>query len=141
MTSPTVSAESAGTDVLGKTVSDLQSDVSISGNAITGTLKYIDDYTGFSSNVSEQSGNYLALKFTNIPATATSVKVGLKPTYKSGSAVDDYSGLVEIISDPDKNGVFLVRDSATQKFIVLTTDGTNSKMDTYDLSGLVCETI
>ena len=141
MTSPTVAAEAAGTEIFGKAVSELQSGVTVGETAITGTLEYVNDYTDFSSKVEEQSGNYLALKFSNIPAAATSVKVGLKPTYKSGAAVDDYSGLVEIINDPDKNGVFLVRDAATQKFVVVTTDGTNTTTKSYDLSGLVCETI
>lgn len=133
MTSPTVSAESAGTEIFGKSVSDLQSDVVISSNAITGTLHYVNDYTGFSSKASEQSGNYLAVKISNIPASATSVKVGLDPSAGSG--------LVEIINDPDKNGVFLITNKDTQSFKVVVSDGINTTTDTYSLSGLVCETV
>lgn len=48
-------------DLFGKSASDLQENVSLDEDAITGTLKYVDDYTGFSSKVEEQSGNYLAL--------------------------------------------------------------------------------
>ena len=104
-------------------------------------MKYLDDgeiadYWG--------DGNFLALKFGDIPASATSVKVGLKPTYGGPGGttpIDDNSGLVEIITDPDKNGVFKITDKATQKFLVVTSDGTNIKTDTYDLSGLVCETM
>ncbi len=48
-------------DLFGKVASDLQSNVAVASNAITGTLNYIDDYTGFSSVVAEQSGNYLVL--------------------------------------------------------------------------------
>ena len=129
MTSPTVSAEAAGTELFGTAVSDMQTDVTVSGNAITGTLKYID-----SGALADGwgAGNFLALKFTNIPATATSVKVGLDPSQSSG--------LVEIIDDPDKNGTFKITDKDTQVFKVVTTDGTNTKTDTYTLSGLVCET-
>lgn len=48
-------------DLFGKSVDDLQSDIVIGEDKITGTLKYVTDYTGFSGEVTEQSGNYLAL--------------------------------------------------------------------------------
>lgn len=51
----------AETDLLGKSVTDLQTGVVVGGGAIGGTLKYVTGYTGFSGDVSEQSGNYLAL--------------------------------------------------------------------------------
>lgn len=51
-------------DLLGKVVGDLQSSVTVSGDTISGTLAYIDDYTGFSSDPEEQSGHYLAIKAT-----------------------------------------------------------------------------
>ena len=97
-------------------------------DAITGTLKYLDsgeiaDYWG--------AGNFLALKFTDIPATATSVKVGLDPSQSSG--------LVEILTDPDKNGVFKITDKDTQVFKVVVTDGTNTVTKTYSLAGLGLE--
>lgn len=54
--------------LFGKTVNELQSDVVVSDDEVTGTLKYVDGYVDFSSNVSEQSGNYLALKIEAEPA-------------------------------------------------------------------------
>ena len=107
----------------------MQSDVVISDDAITGTLKYLNtgalpDYWG--------AGNFLALKFSDIPATATSVKVGLDPSQGNG--------LVEIIDDPDKNGAFKITDKDAQVFKVVVTDGTNTITKSYDLSGLVLET-
>ena len=107
----------------------MQSDIQISNNAITGTLKYLDsgelaDYWG--------AGNFIALKFSDIPATATSVKVGLDPSQGSG--------LVEILTDPDKNGAFKITDKDAQVFKVVVTDGTQTKTTTYDLSGLTLET-
>ena len=51
--------------MLGKAVNELQRDVVIADNEVTGTLKYIDGYVGFSSNVSEQSGNYFT-KVTDV---------------------------------------------------------------------------
>ena len=47
--------------MLGKYVGNLQEDVTISDRAIEGTLKYVTGYTGFSGDVSEQSGNYLVV--------------------------------------------------------------------------------
>ena len=59
--------------MLGKAVNELQRDVVIADNEVTGTLKYINGYVGFSSNVSEQSGNYLALKIDAEPVEAKTV--------------------------------------------------------------------
>lgn len=52
-------------DLFGKVIGDLQSDVEIGDKEITGTLNYITGYTGFSSKVSEQSGNYLVIHNTS----------------------------------------------------------------------------
>lgn len=48
-------------DLFGKSVSDLQTGVAVGANSITGTLKHVTDYTGFSSKTDEQSGNYLVI--------------------------------------------------------------------------------
>ena len=114
--------------MFGTDVSDIQSGVSVSGNAITGTLKYLDtgDIASYWGD-----GNFIALKFTNLDPNATSVKVGLDPSQGSG--------LVEIIDDPDRNGVFKVTNKDTQVFKVVTTTPSGSKTDTYILSGLTCE--
>lgn len=114
--------------MFGTLVSDMQSDVVVSGNAITGTLKYLDD--GALVN-RWGAGNFLALKFTNIDPSATSVKVGLDPSYGDG--------LVEIIDDPDKDGAWKVTNKDTQVFKVVQSDGTRTKTQTFDLSGLVVE--
>ena len=100
----------------------------MSGNKITGTLKYLDsgdiaDYWG--------AGNFMALKFSGIDEAATSVKVGMDPSQSSG--------LVELLGDPDMNGVFKVTDKDTQVFKVVTTDGTRTKTQTFDLSDLTVE--
>lgn len=62
----------------------------------------------------------------------TSVKVGLVP---SAIGMD----LVEIINDPDKNGVFRVT-STSQKFKIESTsvDGVVNTQE-FDLSGLILE--
>ena len=45
--------------MLGKSVTALQEDVEITDRAVIGKLKYVTGYTGFSGDVTEQSGNYL----------------------------------------------------------------------------------
>lgn len=121
-------------------MSDLQDDITFVGNGIAGTLKHYDtssqlvDYWG--------EGNFLALKITNIPAAATSVKVGLVPTYGGPGGttpIDDDSGLVEIIEDEDKNFAAYINDKNTQKLVIVTTDGANTLRKEYDLSAIVCE--
>ena len=124
-----MSPEAGNVELFGTKVSNLQSRVKIQGDSITGTLKYLDtgaiaEYWG--------AGNFLALKFTDIPETATSCKVGLAPS--------EGSGLVEIINDPDKNGVFKVTNKNTQNFKIVTTDGTKTTTQIFDLQQLTCQT-
>ena len=114
--------------MFGTLVSDMQTGVSVSGNSITGTLK---ELTSGALVDAHGAGHFVALKFTNIDPSATSVKVGLDPSMGTG--------LVEIINDPDKNGAFKVTNKDTQVFKVVTTDGTNTKTDTYTLSGLTLQ--
>ena len=57
-----VASPEASTDILGKTVEQLQSNVVVSEDNIEGTLNYVTDYTSFSAVTEEQEGNYLALK-------------------------------------------------------------------------------
>lgn len=127
MTGLTVKAENGQTTVFGTRVSNLQSNISVSGDAITGTLKYLD-----SGALAEDwgAGNFLCLKFSDVPESATSVKVGLDPS--------EGSGLVELLGDPDMNGVFKITDKDTQKFKIVTTNGYKTNVQTFDLSGLTC---
>lgn len=63
--------------MLGKSAEDLQSDVEVGDDAITGTLNYVTDYTGYSGSAAEQSGHYLALHATaETGATITVELVG-----------------------------------------------------------------
>ncbi len=98
----------------------------ISGNSIKGKLKYLD-----SGDIADHwdPGYFMAVDlsdsgFTNL----TSVKVGMSPSAGSG--------LVELINDPDKNGVFKVSNKYNQKFVVKQTDGTNTLTQAFDLSQL-----
>ena len=126
----TVAAESQSTQIFETDVSDIQeSDVTVSNGKITGTLKKlttgpIADYWG--------AGNFVALKFSDVDNRATSIKVGLYPSQGSG--------LVELLGDPDMNGVFKVTDKTTQVFRVVITDGHLTKTTDYKLNELTLET-
>lgn len=114
--------------LFGKTVNELQSDVVVSDDEVTGTLKYVDGYVDFSSNVSEQSGNYLALKIEAEPAEAETV-VELVGGTKGPVTLDD-----------DMNIVLLIKNKDTQIIKVTTTHNEESVTKTYGLSGLTLET-
>jgi len=128
--SVTVEAEDGDTVLFGTPVSDMQEDVVVTKNAITGTLKFIEGGLAQSGPLAGD-GNFLALKFSNIDPKATSVKVGLDPSAGTG--------LVEIINDPDKNGVFKIRDNE-QKFVVEITTPEQVERTEYSLADLVLET-
>jgi len=92
-------------------------------HTISGTLKYID-----SGTLKEVwgAGYFLCLKFSDVDESATSVAVGLKPSVSSG--------MVEL--DEDMNAVFKVTDKGKQKLKVVSTDGTRSTVQTFDLNGI-----
>ena len=102
--------------------------MSVENDTVTGTSKWLanGEIAGHWG-----AGNFVAFKFTNIDERATSVRVGLEPSQGSG--------LVEIINDPDKNGVFKITDKDEQVFKVITTDGNETITQTFDLSGLELE--
>ena len=125
-----VEPEAQSTKVFQHKVSTLQSDVEVVGDKIYGTLKYCS--TG-SLATTWGAGYFLVLKFSEVDETATSVKVGLDPS--------EGSGLVELLGDPDMNGVFKITSPYGQKFKVVSTDGTRSTIQKFDLSGLVFEPI
>ncbi len=127
MTGVTVEAENGNTTIFGRKVSTMQSGITVANGAITGTLKYLasgaiaDDWG---------AGNFLCLKFPDADITTMTVKVGLNPSQGSG--------LVAL--DSDKNGVFKVTDKDAQQFIVVQRKGDAVSVQSFDLSGLTCET-
>ena len=112
----------AGTDLLGKSITDLQSNVAIGDDGITGTLLYVSDYTGFSGDVSLQSGNYLVLHI-DAPADAT-VKVKLTN---------------EVTLDEDRIVILRIADKSSQTVrVVVSKPGAESVIKEYSLTGLTC---
>ena len=102
--------------------------MAITDDEVTGTLKYVDGYVAFSSDVSEQSGNYLALKIEAEPAEAKTVV----------ELVGGTKGPVTL--DEDMNIVLLIKNKDTQSIKVTTTHNEESITKTYGLSGLTLET-
>ena len=123
-----VKPEDGEVNLLGKTVKSLQENIVIGESEITGTLKYVNGYVDFSSNTSEQEGNYLALKIEAEPAEAETV-VELVGGTKGPVALDD-----------DMNIVLLIKNKDTQSIKVTTTHNEESITKTYGLSGLTLET-
>ena len=77
-------------------------------------------------------GHFLAVKFTADSWTPySSVKIGLNPSQGTG--------LVEILSDPDKNAVLKVTDNESQWLEVVWTGATGEGYMTYSLKDLVLE--
>ena len=116
---------SADTDLLGKSVTDLQEDVTIGKDAIGGTLHYVTGYTGFSGDPAEQEGNYLALHFEDEDATSISVKV-------VGSEHDP------VTLDPDGLLVLRIREIAKGIDVWTVKDGV-TYMNRYEFADLVKE--
>ena len=101
----------------------MQEDVAIEDGAITGTLKYVTGYTGFSGNVAEQSGNYLAIK---VEANADSITVELINGTLGHPVTLDSDGMI----------VIRISDTSTQSITVVATKGNVSETHNLSISGL-----
>lgn len=125
-----VGAEAATGTLFGVAVTDMQTALTVGDNAITGTLKYLDGDNAITQVWGE--GNFMCLQFTSADWTKySSVKVGMRPSQSSG--------LVEVLTDPDKNGVFKVTNKDNQKFVIQMSNGAQSIEKVYSLSGLTVQ--
>lgn len=122
-----VSAVDEGIDLLGKDASDLQEDISIDNGAVTGTLKYVTDYTGFSSKVEEQSGNYLAIKVEAVAGAVITVEL-INGTVGHPVALDE-DGMI----------VLRIADVSTQSISIVATKDNVSEIQSLAISDLVLE--
>lgn len=85
-------------------------------------------YTGFSSEPTEQQGNYLALKFDTVPADTTIV-------------VDLLGGTKGPVTlDSDRMHILLIKNKDTQSVKVTISKDGASVDRTYTLTGLNLET-
>lgn len=114
-------------DLFGKVLSDLQDDIEIGDDSITGTLKYVDDYTGFSGDQALQSGNYIAV-------------------HASVPEVDDVTITVKVtnlvVLDEDGIAVLRIADKSSQTItVVASKEGYESVTKVFNLSGLTCDEV
>lgn len=116
---------SRDTTVLGKSVSELQKGVTVFENQIAGQLNYVTNYTGYSADSSENSGNFLALKFADSEGATTTVQ---RSDSESASTLDS-----------DKICVFRITEN-TKTITVVSTRNSESLTKVYDLSGLTLKT-
>ena len=112
------------TNVYGLNVSELQSGIVIGESDISGTLLYVSEYPGFNgSDVSEQSGNYLALK-VDVPEGANATT----------ELVNGKNSPVDITSD--KFCIYRIADKDTQLVKFTVSKDKETKTSTYSLTGL-----
>lgn len=125
MKSLTVDADiDADEDLFGKTVSDLQSGIVISNGTISGTLKYVADYSSaFGPDL--DSGNYIALHCTVPDAEDAIITV----TVANPSVLDEDGIIVCRIAN---------KSSQTIR-VVASKEGYPDVIKTFTLNGLTCE--
>ena len=115
----TVAPESADSVLFDLTVGNIQDDITITGDQITGTLKYVAS----GSSVEWWHTHYfLALKFADAPSGAT-IKTGI-------------TSLVEL--DADMNCLYAITD-LTKPLKVIQTTSSSVINKSFDLSKLVLE--
>lgn len=113
------------TDLFGKTVSDLQSGVTIGDGAITGTLHYVEDYAGFSSRPEEQSGHYIVLH-AEVPEASEAV-ITVKVTNP-------------VTLDEDGIAVLRIEDKSSQTItVVASMSGYEPVTKVFTLDGLTLQ--
>lgn len=106
----------------------MQTNIEVGEDSITGTLHKL---TSGSLVDTWGEGYFLALKWSDIDANATSLMVGLNPSVSSG--------MIEGINDPDHNGVFKITNKDTQKFRIMVSGTKGQTYLDFDLSGLTLE--
>lgn len=125
-TGVTVSNLSSSVEFWGYHSTDLQEDIEITGNKITGKLKQI---TEGALPAKWGPGYFIALGFSDFPSGTTSCLAGLKPSLGSGYG--------DVYEDTDHALVAQVNDRKMQKIKVITTTSAGQSLtQTFDLSGL-----
>lgn len=119
---------SSSLNLHGKYVGDLQDGIEIDRLSISGNLRYLTDYTGFSDEVSEQGGNYLALRFS-VPG------------------IDDATITVTLVGGEQEpvavgtGGIFIFRITSTDQTIAVRVSAPYRRAAnrTYDLRNITLE--
>lgn len=112
----------ADEDLFGKVVANLQENIEIKENEIVGSLKYVTGYTGFSSDESMQSGNYLAIH------------------NETNNDEPIFVELVGGVSGPrqlDSDGIIVLRIANKQQVVRVTS---GNAVKEYSLANIILET-
>jgi len=115
--------------VTGKTVSDLQSDVKFGANAITGTLKYIENWTWFDSDPEINTGNFLVFKAALTGADKITAEL-INGKVSHGPQELDSDGI----------GIFHITNKDAELVQVVAYKDGMTCQKLYSLSGLTLET-
>ena len=122
----TVDTDTLSSDKLfGKQPTDLQQNIVIGDDAITGTLKFISDYSSAGYSGDEVSGNFIALHCTS----------NIEDAVITAQLVNGVHGAVTL--DNDKICIFRISNKATQSIkFTATADGFDDVVVEYALSDL-----
>ena len=105
-----------------KTVQDLAENLSIEGDNVKGSLKYVENWTEFSKT--DNSGNFLPLYFEEAKGQAKgTIKVELKGTgakLKKPVAVDEKDGLIVFQIHDKDNTLEITQDGKEKRILNLT---------------------
>lgn len=93
-------------------------------DSVTGTLKHVTDYTGFSGSVAEQSGNYLVFHAEVPDVDGVTITAKITKT----STLDD-----------DGIGVFRIVDKTKKLVITASKTGYESVVKEFKLNGLTLQ--
>lgn len=102
--------------------------MSVGGQDIAGTLKYVTDYTGFSGDPAEQQGNYLVLHIDTDVEDAT-IQVEL---------IGGDHGPVTL--DSDRTIILRIKNKFQKIKITASKEGYPTVSKTYTLGGVTLET-
>ena len=109
------------------TADDLQSNLAVSGNQITGTLKNISDGTVWDSgtwSAEESTGHFMFVKATGVPEGAV-------------ATVEVYNGVHPAVTlDSDMNVIVRITNKDTQKLVLTVKSNGVVETKTYSLKGL-----
>lgn len=109
----------------------MQTNLAVSGNAFTGTLKNISDGTVWDSgtwSAEESTGHFMFVKATGVPEGAV-------------ATIELYNGIHPAVTlDSDMNVVLRIADKDTQKVVLTVKYDGVVETKTYSLKGLTLAT-
>lgn len=115
-----------------KYVKDLQENIVISGDNVTGTLKYVTEFTEFSESEQEkQEGNYLVIKVEEA-TKGQKITGSINGTGASGKVVTLTNDGILITRVSNNNNTIKLTNGNTTKTLVLT----QLKLSTKTISSL-----